>query len=141
MRYSVAIVGVFLLSCGSPTEACHVCTTDAIAYGLVVDANGQPVVGIPLDIRAFADDCPSEQLRGGTDSHVPRTDGSGRYRAVIMSLWSPFTARCFVIRTNRDSLPQWPMETFERSGELHLRPRTSDQARDSIRFDIQLPPL
>lgn len=140
MRYLVMIVTMLVLGCSGPTEPeCDICTTSAIVYGSVQNASGQSAAGMPLDIRIFADECPGAMPRGGSDTQVNRTDSAGNYRAVILSLWGPFTARCLVITSNPDSLPQWPTDRIERSVELGLRADHGNEPRDSIRFDLQLP--
>lgn len=129
----------FLPGCAGTTEPeCDVCTTSAVVYGSITDASGLPVSDIALDIRIFLDECPGSMLRGGSDSNVPRTDASGYYRATILSLWQPFTARCFVISPLDNNVPGWPTPAVERSGALELRADLSSEPRDSIRIDVQL---
>ena len=138
MRYVAAVM--LVLGCAGPTEVeCDVCITSAVVFGTVTDAAGQPASGLPIDIRLFADDCPGEMLRGGSDSAVPRTNATGQYEAKVISLWSPFTARCFQITANPDELTQWPTARFERAGILLLQPDTERDERDRLRLDIQLP--
>jgi hypothetical protein len=140
MRYLAIVAVLFALGCSKSTDpGCDVCTTSAVVFGSITDHAGSPVVGMPLDIRVFAEGCGSGSMRGGSDSGVPRTDGAGQYRATVLSLFSPFTARCFVLTSNPNAQGDWPTAQLEQPGALELRADYNAGPRDSIRIDFQLP--
>lgn len=125
------------LACGGPTEpACDPCTTSAIVYGTVTDVSGVPVVGAPIDVRIYLDPCPPENMRGGSDMNVPRTNSEGAYSAPVISLFGPFTASCVQVSVNPNVDSRWPTGSSQASGQLDLR--FGQGARDSLRVDVQL---
>ena len=139
MMRRVPVLLTLAAACAGPSEpTCDVCTTSATVYGTIVDADGSLIVGVPIDVRVYLDDCPPTQLRGGSDGAVPRTDDNGAYRTSVISLWQPFTARCFRVTVNPESDPRWPTGAVQVSGALDLRADTGDEPRDSMRLDVQI---
>jgi hypothetical protein len=85
MRSStVAILAVAgLLLAAVPVAADHVYSHRYLVYGTVVDAEGNPVEGVQVDVdlspfRDFEGPCPQEQS-GGTGRQQTTTDAVGRY--------------------------------------------------------------
>ena len=118
-------------SCGE--RACDVCMTTAVVYGTVTGASGQPVAGAPVDVRAYLNDCVASQLRGATTGQVAFTNVQGRYRTNAMSLFSPFTANCFVVTLNKSADARWPTDSAQIRTQLEFR---FGGRQDSARFDL-----
>lgn len=141
MRYPF-FLGLLLssaLACDGTTgpEGCDVCTTSAVVFGTVVTSGGDPVVGAPMDVRAFDSTCDAEFPNGGTDGLLPKTDEQGRYRAQPFSLSGPFTARCFRVTVNPEaSVEGIPVDTVETMGVVEFRSDFTGGARDSLRIDV-----
>jgi hypothetical protein len=138
-RFATFLSVIALTSCGGTSDPfCDICTTSAIVYGTVTDEAGDPVVGAPLHIDVYREACTDSDLRGGTHSGVPRTNSAGMYTASVISLYAPFTARCFLVTLNGNADPRWPTHTSERFAELDLRSDLGNEPRDSIRFNIHV---
>jgi len=107
--------------------------TTAVVYGTVTGTSGQPIAGAPVDVRAYLNDCVISQLRGGTTGQVAFTNAQGRYRTDARSVFSPFTANCFVVTLNKTTDPRWPTDSAQVRTQLEFR---FGGRQDSARFDL-----
>jgi hypothetical protein len=129
----------WVFACGlTEPEGCDPCTTSAVVYGTVVDADGAPVVGVQVDIRAYEGSCSDSFPKGGTDNGWPLTNAHGKYRARPISLFSPFTAKCLTITANPRNDPRWPAGADTAVAEVRFLSDYRSSARDSVEINLRL---
>lgn len=144
-RLMAALSIVLLGGCTSSIrpEGCDLCTTSAIVHGRITYPDGSSVAGVQLDIQAFADSCTtgfSAQSQGGTDNGWPVTRADGSYEARPISLFGPFTARCFVLTLNPRNDARWlPKTSAQFEGALEFRDDYKGPPRDQLQLDWTLP--
>jgi len=132
MRALLLAAGLTIITAGCDGDpVCDPCATQAVIFGTVSNDQGEPVAGVQMNFEVYRQTCGTE-VRAGERA---TSDASGRYRAHIHSLWTPFVGHCFVIRTNPDNQPGFPTLDFEFQGELAFHTRL----RDSVRYDVVLP--
>lgn len=136
----LAVGTVVLGGCGLvEPEGCDICTTSAIVEGRITYEDGSPVSGVQLDIRAFEHSCttePTTPAKGGTDNGWPIVANDGSYEARPISLFGPFTARCFVLTLNPRDDSRWlPRTSAEFEGELEFRADYKGPERDRLQID------
>jgi len=134
LRAAVLIISAFLIASCNGDRACDTCLTEAVMYGTVTNEAGEPLQGIEIDVIAYWLDC-GVASRGGTRTGIPRSDGSGHYRARLVSRFSPFTATCLRVITNRRGHSDAPTVEFDVREDLDFHVKV----RDSLRFDFVLP--
>jgi hypothetical protein len=134
-RYLGALLGLLALpACSEP--GCDVCTTSAIIYGRVVDANSVPVVGAGVGIEAHRENCSTADIPAASDQGLT-TGANGNYRARLRSPFGPFTACPRVTVESPSGLPG-PV-TVEGSVVEFLDDFGSNLRRDSVRVDVVFP--
>lgn len=129
---AIPLVAALLASACSDRVGCDVCTTSAIAYGVVRDTSGQPVSGVHVTGDALRDSCSAGTPVGWTD-RTPTTDAQGRYRALLLSLYSPFSA-CLRVTAQAPSGSPW-LDTTIVGPKISFR---GTAPLDSIRVDLVL---
>lgn len=127
----VALIAIALAGCDDPV-GCDPCHTDAIVYGTLTGAAGDPVAQRQVTVAAF---------RGSCDDH-PRatadvvTDASGSFRGRLVSLLGPFTADCLAVTVRGEAGGADVVREFTAS--LYFRYEANPARLDSIRLDVTL---
>ena len=135
-RFDTIVLAVAVVGCSNagPPGGCDPCRTTAIANVYVRDGADQPVAGVTIHIRSYLATC-GTALRGGEGGQVTLADG---HRRILMSsLYSPHTARCFVVLLNPESDPTQPTDSAQFTFTADVEFRAEDGSpRDSVRFDM-----
>lgn len=121
------------------TEGCDICTTSALVFGTVSDDEGLPLVGVGVQVFAYRDGCADEFSSAGTGDAI-RTDSQGRYRALPLSVFEPFTAQCVVVAVNPLEEGDWPVVSDTVDVSLEFRQNVSGTVQDSVRVDVVVLP-
>ena len=122
---------VLAAHCGDPM-GCDPCRTTAVAHVFVRDSANQPIAGVDIDVRSFLEVCGLD-FRGGSGPN--RADSSGHRRILISSLYSPHTARCFLVIITPGSNANQPSDTAEFRASVEFRVHDGSP-RDSARFNV-----
>jgi len=103
-----------------------------VAHVFVRDSANQPIAGVDIDVRSFLEVCGLD-FRGGSGPN--RADSSGHRRILISSLYSPHTARCFLVIITPGSNANQPSDTAEFRASVEFRVHDGSP-RDSARFNV-----
>ncbi len=135
-------VGLFILACSLPTDACGCPPALGIGTlaGVVTDGASSTVANTEVRVEARIFGCQASPANGSLSPSLTRTDAAGRYRIGIQAI-APTDTACIRVVARRPRTDGTGTDSVVVAGlRMRLVANYGTKVRpDSVRIDLRLP--